>query len=380
MKPDWHDVIATLAEAQNGRGSPGNGHDDPHHASAEVARRQAEARVRLLARRVPTLVWSTDGELRVTSCQGAGLDGLELRPEHLLGIRLADSLGDEDPHLDAHRRALAGDSVEYEGAWLGRSCACLVEPLPDAEGHVTGTVGAAVDISELRGAQDEVARSVRRDGLTGLPTRTAFHERLVNALARSPQPGCAVLLLNLDGFKAVNDSLGHGAGDRLLTEVASRLEATVRSRDSLARFAGDEFTVLLDNVTDPAQALRGAERVLACVSDPVEVGGAEVVPQASAGLALARANQSAEELLREAESALLEAKAKGRGRCQVFEGPLDSRALALLRMESELRRALDREEFRAHYEPTVAVKGSKVNGFEVVLWRRSLPRARPGNG
>jgi diguanylate cyclase (GGDEF)-like protein len=188
-----------------------------------------------------------------------------------------------------------------------------------------------------------------------------------------------VLVITRAGFTAANDSLGHGAGDRLLGEVARRLQHAVGPDDALARFAGDEFTVLLEDVADAHHALRAAERLLACVSDPVEVGGAEVVPQASAGLAIARAGLSAEELLREAECALLEAKAKGRGRCQIFEGPLDRRALALLRMESELRRALDREEFRTHYEPTVAVKGSKVNGFEVVLWRRSLPRARAGN-
>ncbi|HEY7411363.1 MAG TPA: diguanylate cyclase [Vicinamibacteria bacterium] len=358
MKPAWHDVIATLAEVTSG-------------PAPEVARKQTEARMRLLGRRVPTLVWSTDVDLRLTSCLGAGLEGLDRRPEHLVGCRLADCVPDREVHLAAHRRALQGEAAEYEATWLGRWFACQVEPFVDADGVVTGTIGAALDVTVLRRVQEELSRSTLRDGLTGLPTRTAFHERLAEVLSASERPSCAVLLVNLDGFKAINDSLGCVGGDEVLAEVGRRLEDVTRSRDVLARFAGDEFTVLLEEVADVGSARRGAERVLACLARPIAVGGREVVPQASAGLAMARAGQGSEDLMREAESALLEAKAKGRGRCHVFEGPLDSRALALLRMEAELRRALDRDEFRTHYEPTIAVKGSKVTGFEVVLWRRS---------
>jgi diguanylate cyclase (GGDEF)-like protein len=335
--------------------------------------RQADLRMRLLTTRVCMLSWSTDAELRVTSCRSGRSQGLQPSPADLVGQPLSETFsGPGSDALEAHQRALGGETVEYEAEWLGRSFQARVEPLHDEAGAIVGTVGAAIDVTEVKRAQDELLRSTLRDGLTGLPNRTGFLEVLDRAVAR---PGAyAVLLVNLDGFKGVNDVVGYRGGDQVLLEAARRLETILRSGDVLARFAGDEFVILLEELPDARRdAICVAERVLSVLADPVDVAGHALSPRGSVGIAIGARAARPDGVLHEAETAMFRAKVQGKGRFQVFDGPYDSRSMSLLRVEVELRRALEREEFRTHYAPTVAVKGGRVTGFEVLLWRRSGP-------
>jgi diguanylate cyclase (GGDEF)-like protein len=330
--------------------------------------------MRLLTTRVCMLSWSTDAELRISSCRSGQIQGLQPSPADLVGHPLAESLAPTGEALAAHHRALEGETVEYEAEWLGRSFQARVEPLRDEAGAVVGTVGAAIDVTEVKRAQDELLRSTLRDGLTGLPNRTGFLEVLDRAVARPGTGGYAVLLVNLDGFKGVNDAVGYRGGDQVLLEAARRLETILRSGDVLARFAGDEFVILLEDVPDARRdASCVADRVLAVLSEPVDVAGQAMSPRASVGIAIGARGARPDAVLHEAETAMFRAKVQGKSRYQVFDGPYDARSMSLLRVEVELRRALEREEFRTHYAPTLAVKGGRVTGFEVLLWRRSGP-------
>jgi diguanylate cyclase (GGDEF)-like protein len=180
--------------------------------------------------------------------------------------------------------------------------------------------------------------------------------------------------VNLDGFKGVNDAVGYRGGDQVLLEAARRLETILRSGDVLARFAGDEFVILLEDLPDGRRdASCVADRVLGVLSEPVDVAGHAICPRASVGIAIGARGARPDTVLHEAETAMFRAKVAGKARYQVFDGPYDARSMSLLRVEVELRRALEREEFRTHYAPTLAVKGGRVTGFEVLLWRRSGP-------
>jgi len=373
VNPAWPDNVTPLP----GASSPVAAEPDAAPTAADRAQsslRQAELRMRLLTTRVCMLSWSTDAELRITSCRSGQIQGLQPSPADLVGHPLAESLAPAGEALEAHRRALEGETVEYEADWLGRSFQARVESLRDEAGAVVGTVGAAIDVTEVKRAQDELLRSTLRDGLTGLPNRTGFLEVLDRAVARPGTGGYAVLLVNLDGFKGVNDAVGYRGGDQVLLEVARRLETILRSGDVLARFAGDEFAILLDDLPDARRdASCVADRVLGVLSDPVDVAGHAARPRASVGIAIGARGARPDAVLHEAETAMFRAKVQGKSRYQVFDGPYDARSMSLLRVEVELRRALEREEFRTHYAPTLAVKGGRVTGFEVLLWRRSGP-------
>jgi diguanylate cyclase (GGDEF)-like protein len=233
---------------------------------------------------------------------------------------------------------------------------------------------------DIKRLQEELLHAALHDGLTGLANRRLFLDRLHGALTQRAQGEgrpFAVLFLDVDRFKSINETLGFEAGDRLLVEVARRLEACLRSRDTVARFGGDEFTVLLEDLEDENEAVRVADRILARLQERLEVDGHRVVAHACIGIALNKPSHSRpEDVVRDADRALQKAKALGKPGFQVFDSAMDGRAMSLAQLEAALRHALDREEFRTHYQPIVSVKGGKVAGFEVLLWRRS-PSAPP---
>jgi len=233
---------------------------------------------------------------------------------------------------------------------------------------------------DIKRLQEELLHAALHDGLTGLANRRLFLDRLHGALTQRAQGEgrpFAVLFLDVDRFKSINETLGFEAGDRLLVEVARRLEACLRSRDTVARFGGDEFTVLLEDLEDENEAVRVADRILARLQERLEVDGHRVVAHACIGIALNKpAHARPEDVVRDADRALQKAKALGKPGFQVFDSAMDGRAMSLAQLEAALRHALDREEFRTHYQPIVSVKGGKVAGFEVLLWRRS-PSAPP---
>ncbi|HWZ72329.1 MAG TPA: EAL domain-containing protein, partial [Casimicrobiaceae bacterium] len=214
------------------------------------------------------------------------------------------------------------------------------------------------------------------DALTGLPNRAALLGRLARALARyerDPSRLFAVLFLDLDRFKVVNDSVGHLLGDDLLIEAGRRISSCVRSPDSVARLGGDEFTVLLEDIHGIDDACQIAGRVLAALTDPIRLGDKEIYSSASIGIALAHPRYSrAEELLRDADVAMYRAKAHGRHRFEIFDEKLREEALQMLDLESDLRRAIVRREFEAFLQPIVRLSDGAVLGYEALLrWRHA---------
>jgi diguanylate cyclase (GGDEF)-like protein len=224
-------------------------------------------------------------------------------------------------------------------------------------------------LAERKSLEEHLWQLARHDVLTGLPNRSLFTERLEQALAADASgPGVALLFLDLDGFKHVNDSLGHVAGDRLLVQVGRRLQSVLRGSDAVARFGGDEFTVLLDPAHDATAALGLAERLLAALEIPFIFEDVEAVVGACVGVALGVPGQTdAGSLVRDADIALYRAKAAGIGTCVLFEPGMQAQARERLRRDSELRRALERGEFRLHYQPELNLRSGRVVGLEALI-------------
>ena len=248
-------------------------------------------------------------------------------------------------------------------------------PLRDRDGKIVGTFGISRDITERKQAEEQLERRAFYDPLTDLPNRALFLDRLQHLFHRARRalgnPLFAVLYLDLDRFKAINDSLGHQAGDELLVNTARRLERCLRPGDTLARLGGDEFTVLLDSINCEADATGVAERIHEELAAPVEVRGFEMFTSVSVGIALSSAGyERPDDMLRDADTAMYRAKAGGRAGHQVFAGDMHQRAVSSLRLETDLRRALERGEIVPYYQPIVDLEDGAVIGFEALArWR-----------
>ncbi|HET9443482.1 MAG TPA: bifunctional diguanylate cyclase/phosphodiesterase, partial [Acidimicrobiales bacterium] len=221
---------------------------------------------------------------------------------------------------------------------------------------------------------DQLSYEAMHDRLTGLPNRALLHDRLHQAVARAERTGAglAVLFLDLDRFKVVNDSCGHQVGDRLLVEVARRLAHVVRPGDTVARFGGDEFVVVCESTADLWDAALLGERIAVAMQEPLEVDGLELVVTASIGVTIAQPGASVDSLLRDADTAMYEAKARGRSRTETFDRHLRERADARLELERALRRAVERDELDLDYQPIVELDGGDIVAAEALIrWRRS---------
>lgn len=253
--------------------------------------------------------------------------------------------------------------------------------LPTEPG-VEGMLLTCRDVSERKAFEAQLSHQAFHDSLTRLPNRALFQERLGHALARSRRVGSvvAVLFLDLDNFKIVNDSLGHEAGDSLLLTVAERLSACVRPGDTVARLGGDEFTVLLEDLESAAQAQGLAERISATLNVPLLVSGREVFTTASLGIACEsgaslEAARTPDDLVRDADTAMYRAKTEGKSRAVVFDSNMNTQAVNRLELEMDLRRALEKEEFRVFYQPIVTLETRRVCEVEaLVRWEN------PGRG
>ena len=241
------------------------------------------------------------------------------------------------------------------------------------DGTVVRLVGSITDIHPRKELEEQLRQGALYDVLTGLPNRRLFHERLTASVEqhhRDPCSGFAVVFLDLDGFKLVNDSLGHLMGDELLKTVATRLRTTLRAVDTAARFGGDEFAVLLCE-PQPDEILVVARRIQEAISAPLQLAGHEVAVTASVGITTSEsAYANAEDVLRDADIAMYEAKSIERGAASVFDPYMHVRATGRLRARGELRTALARDEFVVHYQPIVALDGSGLAHFEaLVRWQ-----------
>ena len=233
-----------------------------------------------------------------------------------------------------------------------------------------GTTVLYTDISELKRREREIQRLALHDALTGLPNRLLFQDRVVEGLQLSRRSGlaCAVMCLDLDNFKGVNDTLGHPAGDRVLTVMAARLRQCLRPNDTAARLGGDEFAIVVPDIPSTSFAEALAWRILSSVSEPVMVDGQSVFSGASIGIALSNTDgRDPDTLLRNADLALYRAKSEGRGAFRFFEEEMDAFAQRRRALQADLRRAVHNHELVLHYQPLVTVSTGEISGFEALV-------------
>lgn len=274
--------------------------------------------------------------------------------------------------------AVLGVTVPVPGEVIEAEIACGNGPKLFAElhGRAAGAPGDGVwvlavrDIGERKRAERRIAFLAHHDGLTGLLNRSLFLDRMAEALGQAGRAGLgvALLLIDLDGFKTVNDAMGHPAGDALLSGAGARLARSVRSGDIVARLGGDEFAILVPLTNEPERALALAERIVRLLSEPFTIAGQPVSVGASVGIALyPNDGSAADDLLRAAGLALTRAKTDGKGTCRFFEAGMDSRLRDRRRLEQDLRAALPRGELTLHYQPQFDTMTLAVAGYEALL-------------
>jgi diguanylate cyclase (GGDEF)-like protein/PAS domain S-box-containing protein len=244
----------------------------------------------------------------------------------------------------------------------------------NATGEPLHLIVQVQDITERKHAEAQLHHAAFYDVMTSLPNRALFTDQLQLSIARSkqePDQLFAVLFLDVDRFKNINDSLGHALGDQLLITIARRLQTCVRPEDTVARFGGDEFALLLNSIKHSVDAIRVADRIREELAQSFNLCGQEIFTSASIGIALSSTGYNQpDEILRDADTAMYRAKAQGKGRHEVFDKVMHSRAISLLQIENDLRRAVEREEFVIHYQPIVKLKTGVISGFEaLVRWQ-----------
>jgi diguanylate cyclase (GGDEF)-like protein/PAS domain S-box-containing protein len=243
----------------------------------------------------------------------------------------------------------------------------------DDKGKAVHMIGAMADITERKSAEERLAHLAQFDALTGLPNRHLFRDRLVQSMAQAKRSGrpMAVLFIDLDRFKLVNDTQGHGAGDKLLKEAATRLSQCIRSGDTVGRFGGDEFGTILSDLGKPGDANIVAQKIIDALARPFQLGGQETYVSASVGITLFPADgEEAGALIMNADTAMYRAKEQGRNNYQYFKREMNERALARVQMEAALRRAIERKEFFLHYQPRADLQSGAICGFEALLrWK-----------
>jgi len=283
-----------------------------------------------------------------------------------LGVHVGGVSADPDEHV-ANFVARADDGEEFgDIANLrdGRVFAIVCKPLADGGWLITYQ-----DITEQQRAQDRIAHMARHDALTDLPNRVLMRERLEHELKRVKRgEQLAVMCLDLDYFKSVNDTLGHPIGDELLKRVADRLRGCTREPDTVVRMGGDEFAIIMTDLQEPANAAVLARRIQDSISKAYQIDGHQIVTNISIGISMAPIDGTdPDTLLKNADMALYGAKTDGRGTYRFFEPEMDARMQARRQLEMDLRKALANKEFELHYQPLVTLKGGEITAFEALL-------------
>ncbi len=283
-----------------------------------------------------------------------------------------------------HEKFIAEEAIT-DASGRVRWLQTIKRPIVGADGKAEHVLGVATDITRHKELEEQLAHDALHDALTGLPNRALFRDRLelaVETASRSSVYRFAVLFLDLDRFKVINDSLGHDRGDRLLVAAAERFARCVRPGDTVARLGGDEFTLLLTDIAGLREAVHAAECIHRALAEPFLLDDGEVYITASVGIAVsAPAYHDADELLRDADTAMYRAKAMGRGQHVVFNPEMHARAVARLQLETDLRRAIERGEMALVYQPIVRVADGRIVELEALLRWQHPERGRldPGS-
>ncbi|MFH7241726.1 MAG: EAL domain-containing protein [Spirulina sp.] len=344
-------------------------------------RQRAEARLKEAQRIAHTGNW----ELRLPSRtllwseEMFRIYGLEPHGHPLTLADLLAALEDGDHHhwqyhltmasLDGQPLSLEGTILRPDG--IRRVVQLLGRPQRNGEGEIIGLVGTLTDITERKQIEDRLAYEALHDPLTGIPNRACFMEQLNAAAQRgqvSPNQAFAVLFIDLDRFKVINDSLGHLVGDQLLIECAHRLGSVVREGDLVARLGGDEFAILINNIATIEEPVRVAERIHEVLQEPMLLEGREIFISASVGVSSnLTGSVEAVDFLRDADTAMYQAKHNGRGQSALFDPQMYEEVATQLTLENDLQRALERDELVLEYQPVVALHNAQVVGFEALV-------------
>jgi diguanylate cyclase (GGDEF)-like protein/PAS domain S-box-containing protein len=357
-------------------------HDATSQKLAETALEESERRYRGVVDSLSEIIFQTDANRRLTLLNPAWTAVTGCTVAETLGTWINDYIHPDDRRRDDQEAGgLLDGSKElarYELRFLRQDgdihwLEVHARPLTSAEGTIVGITGTLVDVTDRKLLAEQLLHRAFHDALTGLANRTLFIERVTHTLARAGRVATAhaVLFLDLDNFKKVNDSLGHAAGDDLLRGVAHRLVSSVRGSDTVARLGGDEFAILLEDLVQQDHAFTTTERILETLREPILVQGKEVFVGASIGVTLLSRNvDSADTLLRNADIAMYAAKRQGRGRYVVFSDGMDTATRHRLELEADLYRAIGRDELVAMYQPTVEVGTGRIIGAEaLVRWQ-----------
>lgn len=344
----------------------------------QASLQRSEDRFRTLTEKSGDIVLITDSAGVIKYVSPSAKATLADDRSTLLGKSLADAVHPEDGRqLDqlltvAENQNLVLDFrlQHSDGRWLDFEC--VIRNLLEHE-NINGLVLNAREITDRKKAQEQLIFTASHDQLTGLPNRVLFLDRLqvvIDRIHRHRQTTAGVLFIDVDEFKVVNDCLGHAAGDEFIVEVGNRLRGCMRSDGTVARIGGDEFTVLLEDIAEPSDALRVAQRIQAAVASPFLLLGQEVCKSVSIGIALASSDDSAESVVQNADLAMYRAKAKGKARSELFDSTMHEQVMGQLQLEVRLRRGLHDQEFRLYYQPIVKVDTGLVEGFEALLrWK-----------
>jgi len=356
-----------------------------HRRLGEALERE-RAHLDQLVQHAPEAIALVDVEDRVQRINEEFTRLFGYTPDEAAGRRINDliaptHLGEEA--LSFTHRVTKGETISVE-TQRRRKDGTMVDvwlmgtPVMGKTGQIAA-YGIYRDITERKAAEDQLLHLAIRDELTGLANRALFRDLVARSIGRGKRRddyAYAVLVLDVDRFMVVNESLGHATGDQLLRAVARRLERCVRPGDTVARLGGDEFGIFLDDIRDVSDAIRVADRIQNELRQPFILGAQEVFASASVGIALSAGGYDRpEDFLRDADLAMYRAKEQGGARHEVYHTEMHQHAVAKMQLETDLRRALDRGEFLLHYQPIVSILSNRVYGFEALLrWQR------PDNG
>ncbi|HEY8172730.1 MAG TPA: EAL domain-containing protein [Dehalococcoidia bacterium] len=347
---------------------------------AASALRQSEERFRSLVQNASDLITVVEPDTTIVYQSPASERVLGYRADELTGRKLSSFVHEDDLARmvaflrEAMSAGTATTSLEARlchrnGTWV------YVEIVGSDQRRdlaVRGLVMNIRDVSERKKLEEQLRFQAFHDPLTGLANRARFADRLEHSLVRGRRDGrqAAVLFMDLDDFKSINDGLGHAAGDHLLIEVTRRVQTSLRGSDTAARFGGDEFAILLESIDDVEQATQVADRIFDTLREPFEIEGKEIFVRASIGIALSGDGAPSEEILRNADVAMYAAKGHGKGRYDIYEPGMHVAMLARLELLADLDRAIERQEFVLHYQPMVTLDEGQIVGVEaLVRWQ-----------